>query len=247
MCDKPLSTKFEKQDSNETIMVTPNTIDIKFIGPTVKNPVATFASKPNTKAIFSNGVSLDVVQNICQTSDTTLTFQALIEAGRIKSGPYSDSGGQIEFRNLFFNFFDVKYNTNITYQFDPKLVCDESIPQTYNIDNQPFDVIVTSISFDKSKYFATNTEDDTNINKFQMDLVDLFSSTDTSGSLVQFHNQILDALLNKSGFGRKVEKEVDRIYCAQNSETKIVNTFELYEQKIKRLQENGLYSLISKS
>jgi hypothetical protein len=249
MCDNPLSAKLEKQDSNETITVTPNPISIKFIGPTMKDPFspATFSSKPNTKVIFSNGVSLNVVQNICQSSDTTLTFQALIEIGKIKSGPYIDSGGEIEFRDLFFNFFNVKYNTNITYQFDPKLVCAESVPQTYNIDNRPFQVVVTSISYDKSKYFATNTEDETNINKFEMDLVDLFLSTDASGSLVQFHNQILNALLNKSGFGRKVEKEIDRIYCAQNAETKIVNTYILYEQKIKRLQQNGLYSLISKS
>lgn len=246
MCDKTLSTKFEKQDSNETINVAIDQLNIKFIGPTVKNQ-ATFASKLNTKAIYSNGVSLEVLQNVCQTSDTTLSLQALIEIGRIKTGPYSDTGGQIDFRNLFFNFFDVKYNANITYQFDPKLVCDESIPQTFNIDNKPFQATVTSISFDKSKFFATNTEDDTNINMFQMDLLDLFSTIEGSGSFVVFHNQLVTSLLNKSGFGRKVEKELDRIYCAQSSETKMVNTFELYEQKIKILQQNGLYSLISKS
>lgn len=237
MCDNKLNNGFEKITSSEDINFQPPSISIGFTGPT--DPVnAVLSSKPNlTKAILTNQVSIESKGPICQFSTTIITFPAKIQIGKIKSGPYTDTGGKIDFRDIYFNFIDITFELQVKYEFDPSLVCDETKPQTYNIDNKPFSVDVQTVSFDKSKYFATNGDDDSNLNIFQKDLGDLFS--DAKSSFVQFFNALISGLLNQSALGRNLESTLDKIYCSQ--EKNIVNTYILFEDKIKRIERMGIY------
>ena len=244
MCNRPLEVKFEKQQSSEKISFPTQTVSLGFTGPTVKVP-AILASLPKTKSLIINGATLTVNEPICEITDSKLNFDAILDISRLKSGPYSDTGGQINFKELFYNFFDLEIQFVGNYQFDPKLVCDDSIPQTYNLDNKPFQIQnIKSISFDKNKYFASNTDDDSNINKLQYDLIDLFM--DASGPFVPIFKDVTNSLLNQTGFGRQVNAEMNRVYCESKGTKQLVNTFSLYDEKIKVLQQNGIYELILK-
>jgi hypothetical protein len=247
MCDK-LTTPFNPQSSDENISFPPKTVSIPYVGPTYGGK-ATLNTKSGTIAIVSNNASFETVSPLC-VSGNTINSSSKISIGKLKSGPYEeintnyvDTG--INFASLFFNFFELELLANIQYTFDPKLICDQTTPQTYNIDNSPFTTInVTSIKYNKSKYFATNTGDDTNINNLFYDIRDQFA--DASGSFVGFFDSILYGLLNKTGFGKKVEAEFDRVYCKDKnaSSENVKNPYLMYDEKVNLLKSLGIYEVI---
>jgi hypothetical protein len=244
MCDRQITNSFEKQTSSEKISFSPYPTSLGFTGPTIKVN-AVIQSRPITKTELQ-GASMSVTGPLgCRNTEIpkllSLNFNGTFNTSKLKTGPYSNTGGQINFREIFFNFFDLEIEFDGTYKLEQDLVCQETIPQTYNIDNKPFNVSkIKSIKFDKERYFATNTSDDSNINELQFDLVPLF--LDASSSFGKFFEQQINGLLNETGFGRKVEKEIDRIYCLDKnkSEEISINYYTAYKYKIKRLEEIGI-------
>lgn len=234
MCDE-ISTPFKTQTSNQDITFAPKPFRIPFVGPTY-SVNAFFTTLPKTKAFVTQGISLEILDPVCDQV-TFLQSKATIKIGRLKCGPYADTGGDIDFKSIFFNFYDLTIQTGIKYNFDSLLICDDTKPKTYNIDNMPFETNVISVNFDPSKYFTTNTDDDTNINPLFKDLIPLF--LDGSGNFIEFWNSICYGLLNSSGFGRQVEQEMDNIYCKDNNQL-VKNPYRLYDQKIKRLKQKDL-------
>jgi hypothetical protein len=243
MCDDPLTTPFQKQVSKEKIEFLNPQVRIEYTGPTVKIPARLY-SKTNTKSFINANVEFIANPPICDKNNS-LAFSSTTKIGKLKTGPYRDDPYNetigINLSSLFFNFFDLEIEANIIYRFDPNLVCNDSIPQTYNIDNNPFTVDIESVKFDESGYFVTNGIDEQNKNPLFNDLIPILK--DPSGGFFPFFQVVLQGVLNQSGFGRQIEVELNRIICL-DKDKQIKIPQKMYHQKIESLKRSGIYSLI---
>lgn len=234
MCDNVLSSNILPQQTADNLEFIPNAVSIPYIGPTFPTQVI-LTNKPDAKTILSQGASFEVLGPICDRT-TFLEGKGKLTIQKIISGAYQTRGGEIEFKSLYFNFSNLILELSFKYYFNPSTICKSSEGQK---DDLSFLVSVDKISFDKEKYFVSNTPDPDNVNKLFYDLISLLS--DPQSSFIQLYNSIANGVFNKTTFGYQVQNQLDKIYCEENNQ-QVKN---LFSDKIKRIQNQGLYSIIS--
>ena len=238
MCDDTLSVKFSTQQTDNKIEFKPDPVSIPYVGPTFPQQTM-LTNKPDIQTILSQGAIFEVQGPICDRT-TFLEGTGKLTIPKLVSGPYQTRGGEIEFKSLYFHFTNLVVEVSFKYYFNPFLICDgKPTDSDREKDDLPFLVSTEKISFDKDKYFVTNTPEVGNINRLFYDLVDYLS--DPQNNFVQLYNSIANGVLDKSTFGYQIQTELDKIYCEeQNKQVK-----NLHSDKINRIKIQGLYSIIS--
>jgi hypothetical protein len=246
MCDK-IGTKFQTQTSTEKILFRPNNISIPYVGPTIPDSTK-LTSRSNTIATITDGIEFEQIGDICSRI-TYLETNGILKIKNIVSGGYQTFGGKLEFKELYFFFSDLIMNIKVRYYFNPFTICKDDIQKMNNDENRPFMVIIDDtkgISFDKDKYFVTNSEDRNNINPLFFDLIPSLSNYNSEFG--PFFDQFVAPIMNQTGFGIQIGKEFNRVYCEEyHKQTQVkfedLDLYHIYEDRVDRLKRMGIYDI----
>lgn len=259
MCDVKLEIPFQKQELKLEQQFPSKKLSIPYKDPTTFENVE-LKTSALSKSYWTGNATFEVVGDICKEEDY-LDFNGILKIEQYKSGPLETKGGVVQFKRLFFHFRDLEIPIHVKYYYDTETICEEKpqINKSYNFYTllQSTDVsqnvippngIVPQINpksdstFKFTRFFVTNSDNESNMNPLFNNLEPEFKRLDSSFNAFY---QFIATELNETKFASQITTELNRIICSpKTTEENMKNSYILYNEKIHHLKELNIYSLI---
>ena len=237
MCDKILSKKYSTQNIDKTIEFTANSINIPYKGPTTGLETSLRSTK-DQKVILKGKISFEVEADICDR-ENLLETSAILMIEKLTAGPYETVGSEIEFKDLYFHFKNLKLFLKTKFYFNPLSICrEEESVSTKGIGSLMF-MIDEEKGIEFEKYFVSNGTDETKVNELFYDLEPQFKIYNSTFGI--FFDSIAEKLEFNKDFGTPVKNEFIKILCEYNKEN--IPT-QAYYEKVEHLKQMNIYSVI---
>jgi hypothetical protein len=242
MCDQILSKKYSTQNTDKTIEFNPNSIIIPYKGPTTGLETSLRSSK-NQKTKIQGKTSFEVSDEICDR-DNFLETKAILSIEKLMTGPYETVGSQIEFKDLYFHFKNLKMYLRVKFYFNPLSICRTEEETASTKGNGALMLLVDEeMGVEFERYFVTNGEKETDVNDLFFDLESFFKNYNSTFGI--FFDAIVDKFEFNQEIGHLIRNEFVKILCEHKKEPKSeVVRYQCYQEKISYLKQNNIYSLI---
>jgi hypothetical protein len=243
MCDRIISKKYTLQNTNQTISFTANSINIPYKGPTTG--LETSLRSSNQQQVTIKGKSsFDVEGEICDR-DNFIETKAILFFENLNAGPYETVGSEIEFKNLYFHFRNLKIHLNLKFYFNPLSICRKIEETVSSKGNGSLMLLINEelgVEFDE--YFVSDGEDEKNINDLFFDLEPFFKNYNSTFGI--FFDSIVDKFEFNQEFGSLIRNEFVRLLCEhrkENPKSEEIPVF-AFREKMNLLKEKDIYSVI---
>jgi hypothetical protein len=240
MCDKILSKKYITQTSDKQLEFNANSINIPYKGPTTGLETS-LRSTNQQKVKIQGKTSFEVTSDICDR-ENFLETKAILSFENLMAGPYETVGSEIEFKNLYFHFKNLKIHILTKFYFNPLSICrKEDLLSTKGNGSLMF-LIDEEMGVEFEKYFVTNGDNQTEINELFFDLEPSFKNYNSTFGI--FFDSIVNKFEFNREFGNLIRNEFVKILCESKKESENNIPIYFYLEKVEHLKQMNVYSVI---